>query len=78
MMNNYLPVEGMDGYFRDIHSGAIVNKNNLEYNTYIRNRQKLKEDKQKIDCLQGEVVSIKSDVNEIKSMLNSITELLNK
>lgn len=77
-MNNYLPVEGMDGYFRDIHSGAIVNKNNLEYNTYIRNRQKLKEDKQKIDCLQGEVVSIKSDVNEIKSMLNSITELLNK
>ena len=41
-MDNLLPVEGMDGYFRDIHSGAIVNKNNLEYNTYIRNRQKLK------------------------------------
>jgi len=78
MMDNLLPVEGMDGYFRDIHSGAIVNKNNLEYNTYIRNRQKLKEDKLKFDSLQDEVVNIKSDVNEIKSMLNSITELLNK
>ena len=31
-MDNLIPVEGMDGYFRDIHSGAIVNKNNLEYN----------------------------------------------
>ena len=25
---DYLPVEGMDGYFRNIHSGAIINKNN--------------------------------------------------
>tara|TARA_B100001057_G_C22663053_1_gene876718 strand:+ start:345 stop:581 length:237 start_codon:yes stop_codon:yes gene_type:complete len=78
MMNNYLPVEGMDGFYRDIHSGAIVNKNNLEYDTYISNRKKMTEDKQKFESLQVEVVNIKSDVNEIKSMLNSITELLNK
>tara|TARA_R100000231_G_scaffold127206_1_gene97956 strand:- start:270 stop:500 length:231 start_codon:yes stop_codon:yes gene_type:complete len=75
---NHLPVEGMDGYFRDIHSGAIVNKNNNEYESYVARREKIKSDKQKFDSLQNEVVNIKSDVDEIKSMLTAITDLLNK
>ena len=75
---NHLPVEWMDGFFRDIHSGAIVNKNNNEYESYVARREKIKSDKQKFDNLQNEVVNIKSDVDEIKSMLTAITDLLNK
>ena len=75
---NYLPVEGMDGYYRDTHSGAIVNKNNQEFESYINRREKMKEERKKFDSLQSEVVNIKSDVDEIKSMLTAITDLLNK
>ncbi len=77
-MMNYLPVEGMDGYFRDIRSGAIVNKNNVEYETYVASRKMKQSEKQKIESLQSEVTNIKSDVTEIKSMLTAITDLLNK
>jgi len=75
---DYLPVEGMDGYFRDIHSGAIINKNNTEYKSYVTSRSRLNSDRQKFESLQSEVVGIQSDVDEIKSMLNTITDLLNK
>ena len=73
-----IPVKGMDGYFRDIHSGAIVNKNDTEFQSYVSSRNKLKLEKEKIESLQSEMGNIKSDVDEIKSMLNTITELLNK
>ena len=77
-MDNMIPVDGMDGYYRDIHSGAIVNTNNIDYETYVRNREKLREDKKKFDSLQFEVSNLKSDVTDIKNMLNTITDLLNK
>jgi hypothetical protein len=50
-MDNMIPVDGMDGYYRDIHSGAIVNTNNIDYETYVRNREKLREDKKKFDSI---------------------------
>jgi len=75
---DYLPVEGMDGYFRHIHSGAIINKNNNEYDSYVTNRNQMNSDKEKFKNLQSEVINMKSDVDEIKSMLNAITDLLNK
>ena len=77
-MKNHIPVEGKDGYFRDTHSGAIVNKNNLEFQVYIKNRDNLNKEKKKFEKLQSEVTDLKTDMNEIKSMLNSITDLLNK
>jgi|TARA_B100001939_G_scaffold257587_1_gene224506 septal ring factor EnvC (AmiA/AmiB activator) len=77
-MKNHIPVEGKDGYFRDTHSGAIVNKNNLEFQAYVKNRDNLNKEKKKFEKLQSEVTDLKTDMNEIKSMLNSITDLLNK
>lgn len=78
MMKNLIPVEGMDGFFRDAHSGAILNNNNNEFETYLRNREKLNREKKKFQELQSEVKNMKNDMNEIKSMLNNITDLLNK
>lgn len=77
-MKKHIPVEGKDGYFRDTHSGAIVNKNNLEFQAYVKNRENLNREKKKFEELQSEVTDLKSDINDIKSMLNSITDLLNK
>ena len=53
-----IPVDGMDGYFRDSETNAIVNKNKLEYQTYISNRKKLLSDKERIDSLEEKVDTI--------------------
>lgn len=75
-MNNYIPVEGMDGHFRDKRTGAIINKNNFEYQSYVKKRERLSEERKKINSLQEEVSSLKNDVDDIKSMLVGITNLL--
>jgi len=74
----YLPVENMDGFYRHTVTGAIVNKNNTEFESYVSSREKMNADRQNFENLQSEVVNIKSDVDQIKSMLNTITDLLNK
>jgi len=68
-MSNYIPVEGRDGFYRDTKTGAIINKNHLEYQSYIKQREKLNSEKDRIDRLEN-------DVNDIKSMLNNIVDLL--
>ena len=73
-----IPVKGKAGFFRDSATGAIVNKNNGEYESYVAVRNKLMSEKKKVENLQSDVINIKSDVDEIKSMLTAITDLLNK
>ena len=68
-MSNYIPVEGRDGFYRDTRTGAIINKNHLEFQSYIKQRQKLSSDKERIEKLED-------DVNDMKSMLVSIVDLL--
>jgi len=77
-MSKMIPVEGMDGYFRDTHSGAIINKNNNGFQSYMKRRDKLNGQQQNFVDLQDEVENLKTDVNDIKNMLHTITDLLNK
>ena len=63
-----IPVEGMEGYFRDSETNAIVNKNNLEYQSYVSNRKKLLSDKERIDSLE----------NKVDSILDMLSTLVNK
>jgi len=77
-MDNMIPVEGMDGFYRDIHSGAIINKNTNDYRSYVKKREKMKQQQENFSALKDEVDSLKSDMNDIKSMLISITDILNK
>lgn len=77
-MKNLIPVEGMEGLYRDPHSGAIINNNNNDYQTYIIQREKLNSDRENFEKLKSEVNSMKSDMDQIKFMLNNITDLLNK
>jgi len=64
----HIPVEGMEGYFRDSETNAIVNKNNLEYQSYVSNRKKLLSDKERIDSLE----------NKVDSILDMLSTLVNK
>ncbi len=64
-----VPIEGKDGYFRDTHSGAVINKNVNDFNMYMMNRQKLSTDKERINSLETELNDIKGDLGDIKVML---------
>ena len=64
-----IPIDGKDGYFRDTHSKAIINKNANDFNSYVTNRQKLSTDKERIDTLESEIDNIRGDLSDIKVML---------
>ena len=75
-MGNLIPVEGMEGYFRDSSTGAILNKNNLEFQAYVKNRDSVTNEKQRLNSLQTEVSSLKCDISDIKNLLSDITSML--
>ena len=61
-----IPVKGHKGLFRDSETGAIINNNTNEYNAYMKNRNKLLSEKERIDKLE-------SDIGDIKRMLQQLT-----
>jgi len=69
-----IPVEGKDGFYRDSNTNAIVNKNHLEYQSYVSNREKLLSDKERIVNLETELGDIKGDLDEIKSLLKKFIQ----
>ena len=61
-----IPVKGNSGLFRDSETGAIINNNTNEYNSYMKNRNRLLSEKERIDKLE-------SDIGDIKRMLQQLT-----
>tara|TARA_Y100001935_G_C17138160_1_gene424087 strand:+ start:130 stop:351 length:222 start_codon:yes stop_codon:yes gene_type:complete len=67
-----IPVEGNKNLSRDGKSNAIINTNKNEYQEYMKNRQKLISEKERVDCLERKVDDLKGDLDEIKSMLKAV------
>ena len=61
-----IPVKDQSGFFRDSETGAIINNNSNDYDTYVSNRDKLLSEKERIDKLE-------SDIGDIKRMLQQLT-----
>lgn len=64
-----IPVKGKDGFYRNSQTNAIVNKNRLEYETYVSSREKMNSEKERIVNLEHEMNGIKQDLQEIKELL---------
>lgn len=60
-----IPVEGYKGLFRDEKSNAIINRNDTEYNEYLRLKNNIIKEKNEIDVL-------KKEIDEIKLLLKNI------
>ena len=58
-MSKFIPVEGKDGYYRDARSGAIVNKNNNDFESYVKRREALTNQQKNFVDLQDEVENLK-------------------
>ncbi len=67
-----IPVQDQPGIFRDSVSNAIVNKNNNDYDTYIKQRNRMRSKNERIDDLEKKVDDLSGDIGDIKSMLQSL------
>lgn len=67
-----IKVEGHPDLFRDATSGAIVNKNQNEYDQYLESYKKRKSQTEKIDNLEEELSGIKGEISEIKDLLRQL------
>ena len=71
----YIRVKEDKSYCRDMNSNAIINVDSNSYNEYIKNKNRILEEKKRIENLENEVIEIKSSLNDIKMLL---TTLINK
>ena len=68
-----IPVKGNSGLFRDSETGAIINNNTNEYNTYVTNRNKLLSEKERLNRVETKVENLSDDIGDIKRMLQQLT-----
>ena len=61
-----LRVEGYKNLYRN-DNGAIVNTDTVEYNQYIRLKNKRQSEKDEIDRLRSEIDEIKSMLKDLKN-----------
>ena len=73
-MNKYLKVKSDVSLVRDMDSNAIINKNQSEYDKFVRVSQKKYEEKRKFDNMRDDLNSLKKDMDEIKTLLKNIMD----
>ena len=73
-MEKYLKVKSDVSLVRDIDSNAIVNKNQSEFDKFLKLSQKKYEEKRKFDDMRSDLDSLKEDMNEIKTLLRNIMD----
>lgn len=67
-------VEGNSNLVRERETGAIINVNNSEYQSYIINSRKILSERKKAESIEKELNGIKNDINEIKDLLRSLSQ----
>jgi predicted RNase H-like nuclease (RuvC/YqgF family) len=73
-MAEYLQVEGKQDLFRDINSGAIVNKNRSAYEMAKRRVSEAKKQRDEIRSATREINNLKCEIHEIKDMLKNLLD----
>ena len=64
-----IKVDGHPDLVRDPASRAIVNKNQSEYEHYIKTARIRESEKNRINSIESDLSSLKSEIGEIKSLL---------
>lgn len=67
-------VDGHPDLYRDVKSGAIINKNSSDYENYMRTHRVRMTEKQKINEMESDLNSIKDEISEIKFLLKQLIQ----
>lgn len=73
-MREYLRITGNENLARDLNTGAIINTNVDEFESYKRKINASLEMKRKLQEQETEIAKIKSDISEIKELLYRLLE----
>ena len=73
-MNKYIKVKSDVSLVRDINSNAIINKNQSEFDKFVKLSEKKYEEKKKFDSMRSDLDSLKEDMEEIKTLLRNIMD----
>jgi predicted AlkP superfamily phosphohydrolase/phosphomutase len=63
----------VDGYYKNIETNVVINNNNVEYETFIQNRERMRQ----IQTLQNDIEKLKNEFGEIKEICKKISERFN-
>tara|TARA_R100001463_G_scaffold25367_2_gene60206 strand:+ start:1205 stop:1426 length:222 start_codon:yes stop_codon:yes gene_type:complete len=67
-----IPVEDKPGIFRDSTTNAIINRNTNDYDTYVKQRNRMRSKEDRINDLEKKVDDLSGDIGDIKSMLQTL------
>tara|TARA_B100000287_G_scaffold421918_1_gene463224 strand:- start:1524 stop:1763 length:240 start_codon:yes stop_codon:yes gene_type:complete len=71
-VQDLIPVDGKEGWYRDPNTNAIINANQTEYDKYMATYNKRQKEISERKALQTEVSELKSEISEIKSLLKTL------
>ena len=71
---NRIPVKDHKDLYREESSNSIINTNKSDYETYVRNRDRMNSDKERISSLEEKVDSLQGDISDIKNLLLKIVD----
>jgi hypothetical protein len=69
-----LIVDGHPDLYRDPSSGAIINQNSTEYESYIKSYRIRQSEKAKLENMESDLKTLKDEINEIKTLLKQIAK----
>jgi hypothetical protein len=70
----YMQVDGSPDLFRDTHSGAIVNANEMEVQKARKMKAARKAKAEEFEQVKEDVQQMKGDLNDIKMLLQRLAE----
>jgi len=66
---NRISIENNLHLKRDEETNAIINTNMIEYDEYIRNKNKREREEKRISSLEDQITELKSDISDIKNLI---------
>ena len=76
-MNEFVPVEGKSGLYRDSDSTAIVNRDKKAYLDYMKRKKTIKNKNNELDQMKEDLDNVKSELGDIKDLLSTLVQKLN-
>lgn len=71
---NYAKIEGHPDLIRDTRTNAVMNTNQVDYQSYLALAQSKRDEKTKVETMERDLNVIKDEINQVKNLLQ---ELLN-
>ena len=77
-MHNVLKVENENALYRDMSSGAIINKDNSSREAYLKQRENLLRTRDATEKNTKDIQELKGEIGDIKQMLAQILQNVQK